>query len=173
MFVLRESFKRLLDSRIEELKHRLNVAAKKHELALKSQIEFREKQLAEFYGPIYALLKRGRSVIYPYWSAGKLGAIDEQLRILAVESNNTIAGILLEKSHLIDGEKIPESFIHYLTHVSVWHAFLDAGHGGVSLAQDEFPEAYYPEEFQENIYLTTEKLKKELHDLHETYTLLG
>ncbi len=50
------------DRRIERLKHDLGVDAKTHELMLRSQIEFKERQLAEFYGPIYAYLKRGRPI---------------------------------------------------------------------------------------------------------------
>lgn len=47
-FIARESFRALLDARLERLKHDLDVAAKTRELGIGSQIEYKERQLAEF-----------------------------------------------------------------------------------------------------------------------------
>lgn len=171
-FIARETFARVLNRRLEIFKHELGIEAKTRELTLKSQIEFKERQLAEFYGPIYALLKRGRP-IYDHWAKGKLKEITSDVESLFVDANNQILNILLNKSHLIQGNKIPDSFIHFLTHVAVWHAFLKTNHKGVPFSKEEFPEAYYNDEFENEIFNTTESLKLELDGLYHHYGLLA
>jgi len=161
----RESFKSLLDARLERLKHDLHVTAKTRELAINSQIEYKERQLAEFYGPIYARLKRGRPV-YDLWTKGRLQDIRQRVVELFTQANADVVQIILTKSHLIDGEDIPASFLHYLTHVAVWDAYLAQNMKGVPLSEDEFPEAYYPKLFESEVFSTTERLKRELYALY-------
>lgn len=170
-FIARESFTRILNRRLEVFKHELGIEAKTRELTLKSQIEFKERQLAEFYGPIYALLKRGRP-IYNHWEQGRLDEITTDLETLFVNANNRIVDIVLNKSHLIRGDEVPASFIHFLTHVAVWHAFLKTKHKGVPFAKEEFPEAYYNDNFEREIIETTQTLKRELDGLYHRYGLV-
>jgi hypothetical protein len=169
VFVFKESFKRLLDQRIETYRHQLGIDAKTRELALKSQLEFRERQLAEFYGPIYALLKQGKP-IYKFWELNRLEDISDEVRDFFRHANETIVSIIQTKSHLIVGEKFPESFLHFMTHVTVWHAFIDLRRDMVyPFEKEEFPEAFFPEQFNTDIFETTERLKKELFELHAKY----
>jgi hypothetical protein len=158
------------DRRIERLKYELSLDAKTHELMLRSQIEFKERQLAEFYGPIYAYLKRGRP-IYDLWEKGRLREIEGDTRELFTIANDEIVRIILTKSHLVQGDEIPKSFTHFLTHVAIWHAYLKTPHKGVPFEKEEFPEAYYPDGFEREIFTTTESLKRELDDLHHKYGL--
>ncbi|HAP24658.1 MAG TPA: hypothetical protein DCR74_03160 [Achromobacter sp.] len=171
-FVFQAFFSRLLDKRMEIFRQQLQIDTKVRELTLQSQIEFRERQLGEFYGPIYALLRRGEP-IYRLWLEERLAEIDDEIRRLCMETNNTIVDIIMKKSHLVVGEKIPRSFTLFLTHVAVWHGYLDKTGGGIPLSQDEFPEAYYPAGFEEEIFETTEQLKRELFELHKRYGLLS
>nr|WP_315428160.1 hypothetical protein [uncultured Albidiferax sp.] len=170
-FLFKESFTRLLDQQMEIFKQKLQIDATTRELTLKSQIDFRERQLGEFYGPIYAYLRRGKP-IYLLWDEGRLDEIESDINKLFVAANEAIVAIILTKSHLIAGDKIPESFTRFLTHVAVWHGYMGTEHGGVPLSDKEFPEAYYPEEFEDEIFATTERLKKELFELHNRYGLL-
>lgn len=156
------------DRQVERLKHELGVDAKTRELILRSQIDFKERQLADFYGPIYAYLKRGRP-IFDLWINGRLDEIDENIRTLFTSANDDIVRIILTESHLIRGHEIPKSFAHFLTHVAIWHAYLKTPHKGVPFSQSEFPEAYYPNDFEQEIVTTTEVLKRELDDLHRKY----
>ena len=166
LYVARESFKKLLDKELATYKHELELSASRRTLAAKAEIEFRERQLGEFYGPIYAILKRGRTV-HQLWMDRKLGQIDEQLMKFSVESNEQIVDILIRNIHLIDGAVIPPSFVHYLSHVVIWHSHLAAGLGGVTSSQQDFPEAYYPVEFEQEIFETTERLKRNLAGLYQ------
>jgi hypothetical protein len=158
-FIGKEWVTRVLDRQAERFKHELGVDATKRELLLRSQIDFRERQLSEFYGPIYAYLKRGRP-IYDLWKAGKLQELSESMRALFMHANDEIVKIILSKGHLIRGPEIPEPFTQYLTHVAVWHAYADTPHASVPFAPTEFPEAFYPPAFEREIFQTTEALKR-------------
>jgi hypothetical protein len=167
-FLARESLTRFFDRKAEQFKHQLGVDATTRELLLRSQIEFKERQLAEFYGPIYAYLKRGRP-IYDLWTKGRLDEVEGDIRTLFTTANEEIVRIILTKSHLVRGPSIPESFTLFLTHVAVWHAYLKTTHKGVPLSRQEFPEAYYPDDFAREIVETTESLKREIDDLYGRY----
>lgn len=170
-FIARESFKGMLSKRLESFKHDLGLDATRRELALRSQIEFSERQLSEFYGPIYALLKRIRP-IDDMREGGKLRDIDDAAIKVIRESNDRIVEIILTKSHLIRGDKIPESFTRYLLHVAVWHAFLNTAHRGFPDAKEiDVSAAYYVEDFEVEVFQTTESLKRELFELYQRYGL--
>ena len=171
VYLFRETFTRLLDKRMKVFDQQLQLDTKVREAVLKAQIDFRERQLGEFYGPIYAMLKRGKP-IYALWVDGRLDEIDENISKLFKEQNDAIVRIILERAHLVDGDTIPEAFTRFLTHVAVWHGYLETEHGGVPHSEEDFPEAYYPESFERNIFATTERLKKELYALHNSYGLL-
>lgn len=160
------------DKQLEAIRHEMGVEAKTRELTLRSQIEFKERQLAEFYGPIYALLKRGTPIIHN-WRLGRLRDVGQQIKAKLIKANNQIEEILLNRSHLIEGEEIPDSFIRFLTHVTVLHAYVDAGYEVVPLSKEEFPEAYFNEDFANEIFRTTISLKRELHDLYIRYGVLS
>ena len=171
-YFFKQVFNRLLDKRMESFKQQLQVDSKTRELALRSQIDFRERQLGEYYGPIYAYLMRGKP-IYRLQSEGQLDDISESIEALFVSANEAIVAMILQKSHLVAGERMPVAFTDFLTHVAVWHGFMSTTGGGVPLSKDDFPEAYYPIEFEEEIFATTERLKKELFELHNQHGSLG
>jgi hypothetical protein len=164
-----ESFKYGLNRDLERHKQELGIEAARRQLALQSQIQFKERQLSEFYGPINASLKRIRP-IDNLWNDGRLDEIDAAARQVIRESNNRIVEIILSKSYLIQGEGIPESYTHFLSHVAVWHAFLDLP-GDKWQVYRNLREAQYEPQFELDIYLTTETLKRELYDLYKQYGL--
>jgi hypothetical protein len=168
-FIARESFARLLDSRLERFRHGLEVDLTKRQLTIQSQIERKERQLSEFYGPIYAMLKRGRTLVRLLLD-GKLDPIREQFWVLAYKTNSEIETILLTRSHLIEGQVMPLSFIQFLTHVPLWRAWGEAT-GGTPPPKEEIPEAWYSTTFEADVYETTERLKRELDDLYARYGL--
>lgn len=170
-YLFKESFARLLDSRMEQWKSQLRVDEKRSELILRSHIERRERQLAEFYGPIYSRLKRGRP-IFDFWCEGRLDEVEHSIREMFVEHNRAIVDILVSKIHLIEGATIPESHIKFLSHVVIWHAYLDTPHRGIPFSKEEFPSAYMSDDFEKEIIATTEGLKAQLDALHKAYGLL-
>jgi hypothetical protein len=105
------------------------------------------------------------------WRAGRLHEIEDSVRDLFTSANDDIVRIILTKSHLIRGPHIPASFTHFLTHVAIWHAYLKTNHRGVPFSQEEFPEAYHTDKFEQEIIDTTEVLKRELDELYAKYAL--
>jgi hypothetical protein len=156
---------------LERFKFDLGLNTSRHGLASKSQIDFKEKQLAEFYGPIYALLKRIRP-IDDMWNQGRVGSVDKTIVEIIRDSNNRIVDIILTKSYLIDGAGISESYTRFLTHVAVWHAFWDTPDRDWS-DYDQLRDAQYSFDFEKEIFQTTENLKQELYDFYKEYGLPG
>jgi len=171
-FVLRALFGQLLDSRLERLRQELQADLKIREMTLQSQIDFKERQLSELYGPVYAHLKRGRALVH-LWKVGKLKEIEPDFWTLARHTNNEIERLIINNSHLIDGPVIPDSFVRFLIHVPIWHAFMDSERGRVPFTPEEFPEAYYHGSFEVDVYETTSRLKRELQDLYGRFGLLS
>jgi hypothetical protein len=50
-FLAKTIFVKALDARLECIKHRLQLEAMERELTLQSQIQYKERQLSELYGP--------------------------------------------------------------------------------------------------------------------------
>jgi hypothetical protein len=68
-----------------------------------ADLEYRKRQIEEFYGPIYAALKLS-SEIYPLWIQGKLEEVNQDTIALFKQQNDDITTILKTKAHLMDGE---------------------------------------------------------------------
>lgn len=158
-----------LNRALERFKYDLGLDANRRGLTLQSQIQFKEKQLAEFYGPIYALLKRIRP-IDDLWSEGRVRDVDDAIVGVIRDSNSRIVKIILTKSHLTRGNTIPESYTRFLTHVAVWHAFWDNPNRDWS-TYASLRDAHYDREFEREIFQTTEELKQELANLYQQYGL--
>ena len=158
-----------VNRKLAALRHDLGLKATTYELTLRAQIEFRERQLSEFYGPIYARLMRGNK-LFQLWRQGKLDRVEKDILALFVQANEDNVQTILNKSDLIDGNGIPDSYIRYLVHVAVWDPFLKKTPAEIPPYGDEgFQDGLYPDDFGESITLTMEKLKQEISELYEAY----
>jgi hypothetical protein len=158
-----------VNKKLADLRHDLGLEATTRELTLRSQIDFKERQLSEFYGPIYARLMRGNR-LYELWRQGTLDRVEKEVLALFVQANEDNVQTILNKSDLIDGDEIPDSYIRYLVHVAVWDPFLKKTPVEIPPYEDEgFQDGQYPDDFEESIILTTEKLKREISELYEAY----
>jgi hypothetical protein len=156
-----------LNRMLEKTKHDLGLDATRHQLTAQSQIRFKESQLGEFYGPIYALLKQIRP-LDDLWNNGKLGGTEKEIVASIRKANNKIVDIILAKSYLIRGDKIPEDYTRYLTHVAIWHAYLDDPNANWSEYR-KLRESHYDLNFEKGVFKETEELKKELNALYHQY----
>jgi hypothetical protein len=154
----------ILKKWLEDYKHALTIDSSSYSITLQSEISFKEKQLSNFYGPIYALLKRIRP-IDDLWNKGLVSEVDKQIIHIIRESNDKIVEIILRNSHLIYGSTIPDSYTNFLTHVAVWHSFWDKPDADWS-QYTKLREAHYDFDFEKEIFETTEALKQEIADMH-------
>jgi len=132
-----------------------------------AEIRYREKQLSEFYGPLYAYMQ-GSQPIYDLWMAGKLHHINDPLKARFHEQNECMLNIIRTRAHLIDEGTFPNELTRFMTSVTIWNLY--------TLQQNELPQevaqlpaASFPKEFQKYIYEKTEELKAKLEDLYKKY----
>jgi hypothetical protein len=132
-----------------------------------AEIRYREQQLAEFYGPLYAYMK-GSEPIYNLWMAGKLRHVDEPLKARFREQNEYMLKIIGTRAHLIDEGTFPSELARFMTSVTIWNLYTSQQDG---LPQEvaELPAASFPKEFQAYIYTETEDLKAKLEKVYRKH----
>ena len=162
--ILRFSAEKLIEAGVEKGLHQTT-------LLTEADLAYRQRQLEEFYGPIYASLKLS-SQLYPLWMAGQFEEVNQQVITLFQQQNDEIIKILKTKAHLIDGRDFPPEFVHFMTSATVWGMFCarpDAPYlpdDVTALAQVKWPQA-----FEDHIYMKTEELKQKLDDLLIQYRI--
>lgn len=159
---LKFSAEKVLEAGLQKVLH-------KEQLLTEADLAFRQRQLEEFYGPIYASLKMG-SEIYPLWMEGKFKDVNHDIIDLFKKQNDEIITILKTKAHLMDGSEFPPEFIRFMTSASLW---------GMYCTQSERPylpehvaqieQIKWPQEFEEHIVTKTEELKRNLDRLLVQY----
>lgn len=132
-----------------------------------AEIQYRQQQLSEFYGPLYAYMQ-GSQPIYDLWMAGKLHHVNDPVKARFREQNECVLSIIRTKAHLIDEGVFPNELARFMTSVTIWNLYTSL-QGGLPKEVAELPEASFPREFQEYIYAKTEELKAELERLYKKY----
>ena len=143
----------------------LQKALHKEILLTATDLQFRKRQIEEFYGPIYASLKLS-SEIYPLWIKGTIKEVNQDVIALFKRQNDEITTILKTKTHLMDGEDFPPEFIKFMTSATIWglyctrpdHPYLPEHVAGIDQVK-------WPKEFENHIFEKTEELKKTLDSL--------
>jgi hypothetical protein len=157
-------FKRFLEEGIANWFKRIQQA---RGIVGQAEIGFRQQQLSEFYGPLYAYMK-GSQPIYDLWMAGKLHHVNDPVKARFREQNECMLSIIRTKAHLIDEGVFPSELARFMTSVTIWNLYTSQQDG---LPQEvaQLPEAVFPREFQEYIYAKTEDLKAKLESVYEKY----
>jgi hypothetical protein len=141
----------------------------KEKLLTEADLEFRKRQIEEFYGPIYASLKLC-SEIYPLWIQGALKEVNQDIIALFKSHNDEITTILKTKAHLMDGGEFPPEFIKFMTSATIWGMYCtrpDQPYIPEHIADIE--QVKWPKEFESHIFTKTEELKKTLDILLVKY----
>lgn len=140
----------------------LQKALHRETLLTATDLDFRKRQLEEFYGPIYASLKLS-SEIYPLWMKGTFQEVNQDIIDLFKRQNDEITTILKTKAHLMDGGEFPPEFIQFMTSATIWGMYCtrkDQPYIPEHLAGIE--QIRWPQEFENHIVAKTEELKKTL-----------
>lgn len=102
---------------------------------LAASLKFVERQLEELYGPLAFLIMEGRRTFkdlletlgrdYVFDEKDSLAEDELKLWLFWVENdflprNEKIQQLLMTKTHLIDGDKVPPSFLKFLEHHNSW-----------------------------------------------------
>ncbi|MEO1095188.1 MAG: hypothetical protein AAFX01_09850 [Cyanobacteria bacterium J06638_28] len=137
----------------------------KEQLLTETDLAFRQRQLAEFYGPIYASLKLS-SEIYPIWMEGKIAEVNQDVIDLFNQQNETITTILKTKTHLMDGAGFPPEYVKFMTSATIWGMYCTRPeHPYIPEHVAAIEQVKWPQEFEKHIFEKTEELKKTLDAL--------
>jgi hypothetical protein len=136
-----------------------------------AEFEFRRQQLTELYGPLYATLKTTKE-LYDLWMAHKIPEVNGPFKLLLAAKNKMSRDLITQKSYLIEGGRMPESFNRFVTSTTIWDLYAAPTPDGVvpeKLAEDKHSK--FPEDFVDHVYEVTEKLKARLAALYSAYAI--
>jgi hypothetical protein len=160
--IFKFSSEKIIETGLQKVLH-------KERLLTEADLAYRQRQLEEFYGPLYASLKLN-SRLYPLWLEGKLSEVNAEVIDLFKRQNDAAIAILKTKAHLIEGSDYPPEFIEYMTSATIWGMYCtrsDAPYMPDHVAA--LMEVRWPQEFEAYIYDKTEELKQELDALRIKY----
>lgn len=156
--IMKFSAEKIIEAGIQKALHR-------EKMLTEAELEYRKRQLEEFYGPIYASLKLS-ALIYPLWLEGRFKEVNLDIIHMFKKENDDVVQILKTKAHLIDGAEFPPAFTRYMTAVSLWGMYCTRPD------QPWYPpeigamaELQWPDEFEDYIFKKTEELKHRLDTL--------
>jgi hypothetical protein len=143
----------------------IDKALHKEKLLAEVELEFRQRQLEELYGPIYASLRLNEK-IYPIWLSGKLQDVNADIIAMFKQQNDEIITILKTKAHLIDGREYPPQFTQFMTSATIWGMYCTRkDEPWIPENVAEIESVKWPTEFEAHIYQKTEELKRRLDEL--------
>ena len=149
----------------------LSKILKKNEIGGKADLEYRERQLEEFYGPIYSYLESNK-LIYPLWLDGKLKEVNYEIIKMFKAQNDRINEIITNKAHLIEGNKMPEEFTAFATSSKIWNIYcIRENEPYLPEHVANLPEVKWPERFEDHIHNKTIELKSRLNELYDKYKI--
>lgn len=160
--IFKFSSEKIIETGLQKVLH-------KERLLTEADLTYRQRQLEEFYGPLYASLKLN-SKLYPLWLEGKLSEVNSDVINLFKRQNDEAIAILKTKAHLIEGAEYPPEFIEYMTSATIWGMYctrLEAPYLPEHVANLE--EVIWPKQFEDYIYRKTEELKHELDTVRIKY----
>jgi hypothetical protein len=154
--------------------HILSISAERRRQRLIAQLEYTKQQLEELYGPIAFLILEGQQTFRDLFAAQgwevplpldkELSKQESQIWFFWVEHdffprNKKIQELLSSKTHLIEGERVPESFLTFLDHYNSWYInHLRWQEQGIEYGWHS--KIGWPNSFDDDILSTFRKLKK-------------
>ena len=137
----------------------------------RSELDYREQQLREFYGPAYGILKTEND-IYDLWMKRQMDDVNWDVKKYFHNDNNMIRELIIKKAHLIEGETMPDCFVKFITNSVVFGLYaVPSENGAIPAHLEENPRVKYPFDFDTHIIETTERLKARIELLHKKYAL--
>lgn len=153
--------------------HLLTDARDRRRQRIEAALRHTERQLEELYGPLAFLRAEGRQTFrdllatlgrnHVFFGHDPLSDGDRQTWLFWVENdllprNEKIKKLLAEKTHLIEGGRVPDSYLRFLDHHNSWAIH----HARWKQEAVEYPlhsKTNYPSEFNDEIEATFQLLK--------------
>jgi hypothetical protein len=155
--------------------HSLSTSAENHRQKLISRMEFTKQQLEELYGPLAFLLLEGRQTFHDLEEVlGREHLKDEDVASFSEPElevwrfwidtdffprDEEIKKLLSRKTHLIEGNEVPQSYLTFLDHYNSWkinhERQLQKG-----IAYGWHSKINWPDQFERDVLNTFNELKK-------------
>jgi hypothetical protein len=118
-FATRQDIRQLQDQLQEntDITKSIEQTYSRHDFLWRSELAYRERQLSELYGPAYGYVMSQRD-IFDLWTEGKLQQVNSDVKRLLLTQNRILR--VINKSHLIDGSVMPDSFVRFFTSTLVF-----------------------------------------------------
>jgi hypothetical protein len=157
----------------------ISTGADKRRHSLKSQLEFRKQQLEELYGPLAFLVLEGEQSFrdllevlgrsYVFDENDQISEEDLKTWLFWVEDdflprNERIIDLLSTRTHLIEGKRVPASFLAYLNHAHSWKISHERWQK-LGIPYSWHSTVNFPREFGKDVRSTFEVLKQRLSRL--------
>lgn len=155
--------------------HILSTSAENRRQRLISQAEFTKQQLEELYGPLAFQLLEGRQTFQTLAETlGKDHFKDEDVASFSEPElkawlfwvdvdffprNEKIKKLLSKKTHLIEGSKVPESYLTFLDHHNSWKISHERWLQQ-NVAYGWHSKINWPDQFEEDVLCTFNELQK-------------
>lgn len=154
--------------------HILSTSAERRRQRLSAQVEFTKQQLEELYGPLAFLVLEGEQSSrdlaealgknYTFPRNGQIEGEELKTWLFWVENDffprhQKIVDLLASKTHLIEGERMPESFLAFLNHRHSWKLNHERWQKQ-GVAYSWHSKVSYPREFAKEVLSTFEYLQK-------------
>jgi hypothetical protein len=133
----------------------------------RSELAYREQQLSQLYGPAYGYVMSQRK-IYALWMDHKMHEVNFDVKKLLSTQNHILRDLIISKSHLIDGPQMPDSFVRFFTSTLVFDLYAAPSDAG-SVPEQLKADARYPDDFDDHIIKTTERLRARIEMLHAKF----
>ncbi|MFF7738783.1 hypothetical protein [Streptomyces sp. NPDC007984] len=157
----------------------LGQASERNRQKREARLQHIEKQLEQLYGPLYFLLHEGTSSFrdfcetlgrpYIFGPGNEISPADLETWLFWVDNdlmprNTSIQELLASNSHLIEGSRMPPSYMEFIDHHNSWRvSHLRWKEEGVPYrwrARTEWPHA-----FERDVIATYEELKRRQAEL--------
>lgn len=153
--------------------HILSTSTERRHQRLIAEIEFTRQQLEELYGPLTFLVWEGEQAFRDLMETVGRNYIflddvieEDTLKIWLFWVENDffprhqkIVDLLSSKTHLIEGERMPGSFLEFLNHHHSWKLNHERWQKQ-GIAYSWHSKVNYPREFNKEVLSTFEQLKK-------------
>jgi hypothetical protein len=138
-----------------------------------AQLKFVERQIEELYGPLVFLMYEGRRTFADlldtlgrnkvFISEKPLPKAELNTWLFWAEAeflprNEKVKNLLMSKSHLVEGDKFPESYVAFLDHCNSW-AINHRRWKEQEVKYSWHSKVNWPREFEKEVVDTFEKLK--------------
>jgi hypothetical protein len=104
--------------------------------------------------------------------AHQMPEVNLSFKKILAKNNEVARNLILQKAHLIQGGRMPEAFVRFVTSTTIWDLYAaPTPEGEVPKALKRDERSKFPDEFIKHVYAVTEELKARLQKLHEEHPI--